>query len=128
MLLEQLFFVPVLLCSVVSGYLIGYERRRKGKSIGSSTVMLVVLAAASFSFVSALVDPMSTTRIAANVLTGVAFLCAGVLVKDGKQVTNLTTSVALWTATAIGLAYGYQLYLIGILLTIADLIICNIKN
>jgi putative Mg2+ transporter-C (MgtC) family protein len=109
--------VPFLLrlsVSLICGVLIGIERESRGKPAGISTNSLVIGGAAMFTFVSMAVDPSSPARIAAQVVSGVGFLGAGMILKsDAGTVTNLTTAAAVWFAAAIGVAIGLGWYLIA---------------
>lgn len=72
-----------------------------------------------FTFLSSVVDPGSSSRIAAQVITGIGFLGAGLILKselDGK-ITNLTTAAAVWFAASIGMAIGYEYYFLAIVAT-----------
>ena len=97
--------------SVFSGSLIGFERGRHGRSAGLRTHILVCLAATMASMIDLYVaDTIGSdgTRIAANVLTGIGFLGAGViLIKRDFTITGLTTAAGLWATAVIGLCYGY---------------------
>lgn len=60
------------------------------------------------------VDP---TRIAAAIVTGIGFLGAGAILRQGEDVKGLTTAASIWTAAAIGMAIGFGLYLTGVIAT-----------
>lgn len=113
--------------SVLSGSLIGFERGRHGRSAGLRTHILVCLGAT----MAAMVDVYAATRlaadgtrIAANVLTGVGFLGAGViLIKRDFTVKGLTTAAGLWATSIIGLCYGYGFCEIPLITTIVLLLI-----
>jgi putative Mg2+ transporter-C (MgtC) family protein len=81
--------------SFLAGFIIGLERESKGKPAGISTQCLVIGGSMIFSFISGLVDPNSTSRIAAQIVTGIGFLGAGLILKseEDKRVTNLTTAL-----------------------------------
>jgi putative Mg2+ transporter-C (MgtC) family protein len=105
--------------ALAAGFAIGVERESRGKPAGISTHCLVIGGAMIFTFVSSLVDPNSTSRIAAQVVSGIGFLGAGIILKselDGK-VTNLTTAAAIWFAAAIGMAIGFEFYFLAIVAT-----------
>jgi len=108
-------FIINLLLSIVIGLFIGAERESRGKDAGISTHTLVIAGAMLFTFLSRSVDPASTSRIAAQIVTGIGFLGAGLIIKDGANVRNLTTAASLWFAGAIGMAIGFGYYLIAIL-------------
>jgi putative Mg2+ transporter-C (MgtC) family protein len=70
-----------------------------------------------FRYLSAHVDPTSTSRIAAQLVTGIGFLGAGVILKSesDKRITNLTTAAAIWFAASIGMAIGFNFYFMAII-------------
>ncbi len=105
--------------ALASGFAIGVERESRGKPAGISTHCLVIGGAAIFTFLSALIDPNSTSRIAAQVVTGIGFLGAGIILKSEseKRITNLTTAAAIWYAAAIGMAIGYEYYFLAAVAT-----------
>jgi putative Mg2+ transporter-C (MgtC) family protein len=65
-----------------------------------------------FTYISSLVDPNSTSRIAAQIVTGIGFLGAGMILKSEstEKITNLTTAAAIWFAAAIGMAIDFNIY------------------
>lgn len=93
-------------------FLIGAERESRGKPAGISTHCLVIGGTMIFTFNSAQVDPNSTSRIAAQVVSGIGFLGAGMILKSEstEKITNLTTAAAVWFAAAIGMAIGFNFY------------------
>lgn len=120
---ELPFLIDILLASV-GGYIIGSEREARGKPAGVSTHMFVIVGAMLFSFVSSIVDPFSKTRIASQIVTGVGFLGAGMILKgDNGTITNLTTAASIWFAAGIGTAIGFNLYSISVIgITVAFII------
>ncbi len=116
-------FIIALVISIVIGFVIGAERESRGKDAGISTHILVIAGSALFTLLSAAVDPESTTRIAAQVVSGIGFLGAGLILKEGLTVHNLTTAASLWFAAAIGMALGFGFYAIAIIAGIAGAII-----
>jgi putative Mg2+ transporter-C (MgtC) family protein len=105
-------FAVALILSIIIGYIMGVERELRGKDAGVSTHTLVILGAMLFAVLST-TDVNSPTRIAAQVVTGIGFLGAGLILRDGTSVKNLTTASSLWVAAGIGLAFGFGFYLIG---------------
>ena len=100
--------------AVLAGVVVGYERESHGRAAGLRTTMLTCVAAALAMILSTSVyegavvlnwrpDP---TRIAAGVLTGIGFLGAGAIVKEGRAVRGVTTAAVLWFVTIIGLSFG----------------------
>jgi putative Mg2+ transporter-C (MgtC) family protein len=105
--------------SLLAGFIIGAERESRGKDAGISTHTMVIVGAMLFTYMSSLVDPASESRIAAQIVSGIGFLGAGLIVKDGANVKNLTTAASIWVAGAIGMAFGFNYHVIGIIVTIA---------
>jgi putative Mg2+ transporter-C (MgtC) family protein len=102
--------------SLLAGFLIGAERESRGKPAGISTHCLVIAGTMMFTYISAQVDPNSTSRIAAQVVSGIGFLGAGMILKSEstEKITNLTTAAAVWFAAAIGMAIGFNFYLMAL--------------
>jgi len=114
--------------SLLSGYLIGAEREARGKDAGISTHVMVINGAMVFTFLSSIVDPESKTRIAEQVVSGIGFLGAGLILKEGTSVRNLTTAASLWATASIGMAYGFNYHMIGIIVTLAVLLTPRIPH
>jgi len=114
----------LLLAAVCSG-LIGYERETARKPAGLRTHTLVGVGAAVFSVASIISFPgPDQARIAAQIVTGVGFLGAGAIFRDGALVSGLTTAAGLWVVASIGMAAGsgtYWLAVLGTAVTIATL-------
>ncbi len=111
-------FIDLILC-LVAGFMIGAERESRGKAAGISTHILVITGAMLFTFMSSVVDPASKSRIAAQIVSGIGFLGAGLILKDGPHVKNLTTAASIWVAGAIGMAFGFNFHVIGMVVAIA---------
>lgn len=124
---EVVFVFNLVLASVI-GFAIGIERESRHKDAGISTHILVIMGALLFTVLSSKVDPMSTSRIAAQIVTGIGFLGAGLILKDGTSVKNLTTAASLWFAAAIGMALGYGYYIFAISSSIAAILIPRIPR
>jgi putative Mg2+ transporter-C (MgtC) family protein len=112
----QLDFLIDLGLSLLAGFLIGAERESRGKPAGISTHCLVIGGTMMFTYISAQVDPNSTSRIAAQVVSGIGFLGAGMILKSEstEKITNLTTAAAVWFAAAIGMAIGFNFYFMAL--------------
>jgi putative Mg2+ transporter-C (MgtC) family protein len=102
--------------SLLAGFLIGAERESRGKPAGISTHCLVIGGTMMFTYISAQVDPNSTSRIAAQIVSGIGFLGAGMILKSEstERITNLTTAAAVWFAAAIGMAIGLNFYFMAL--------------
>jgi len=121
------FLIDVIL-AVVLGFIIGAERELRGKDAGISTHTFVILGAMLFTFMSSNVDPNSQSRIAAQIVSGIGFLGAGIILKDGTTVKNLTTAASIWFAGSIGMAIGFGYYFIAIVAGITSVIIPRIPH
>lgn len=121
-------FVVDLVIAVALGFLIGAERELRNKDAGISTHSFVISGAMLFTFMSATVDPASQSRIAAQIVTGIGFLGAGLILKDGASVKNLTTAASIWFAGAIGMAIGFGYHQIAIIAAIASVLIPRIPH
>lgn len=117
-----------LILSLIAGFIIGAERESRGKDAGISTHTMVIIGAMLFTYMSSIVDPASQSRIAAQIVSGIGFLGAGLIVKDGANVKNLTTAASIWVAGAIGMAFGFNYHAIGMIVTLAITIIPRIPH
>jgi putative Mg2+ transporter-C (MgtC) family protein len=126
---QELTFIFNLALSVLIGFAIGIERESKGKDAGISTHTLVILGSMLFTFLSLnVVGSDSSTRIAAQVVTGIGFLGAGLILKEGTTVRNLTTAASLWFAAAIGMAIGFEYYIVAILSALVGILTLRIPH
>ncbi len=124
---ETEFIIDLAFC-LASGIIIGAEREWRMKDAGISTHILVITGAMVFTFLSAVVDPSSKSRIAAQVLTGIGFLGAGLILKDGGNIKNLTTAASLWASASIGMAYGFGFHAIGLMVTLVIALVPRIPH
>jgi putative Mg2+ transporter-C (MgtC) family protein len=115
------------------GGAIGFERELRDREAGFRTHMLVCIGSALFTIVSAYgfrefltsgdqVVRADPTRIAAQIVTGIGFLGAGAIIRQGVSIRGLTTAATLWVAAAIGMASGAGYYAGAVLGTIVTLI------
>ena len=95
-----------LLVAMGLGAMIGFERQWRQRMAGLRTNTLVALGAATFVVFAGQFSDTSPTRVAAQVVTGIGFLGAGVISKEGVNVRGLNTAATLWCAGAIGLLAG----------------------
>jgi len=114
--------------ALLLGMLVGYERSYNGRAAGMRTYGLVCMAStaltvfvghASFWFGGGAgqiaADP---TRVVQGVVTGVGFLCAGVIMRDGLSISGLTTAASIWAASAIGVLLGVGFYAAALILAL----------
>ncbi len=113
-----------LVIALVVGGMIGLEREFRDKAAGFRTIMLICVGATLFTIFSLKLGAESEpARIAANVVTGVGFLGAGAILRDGGRVMGLTTASTIWLAAALGMGIGEGEYLFSALVAALVLII-----
>ncbi len=118
---ENLVFLRGGALAVACGFVIGAERESRNKSAGVSTHILIVFGAMFFTMMSIAMEPENPGRIAANILTGIGFLGAGLIIKTDKgNVGGLTTAASVWFAAAIGMAIGFGWYFAAIIGTLVS--------
>jgi putative Mg2+ transporter-C (MgtC) family protein len=112
--------ITLTLIAVLCGILIGGERQRREKPAGLRTVCLVCLGSAVFTMIS--VAFTSTTgdsgRVAAQIVTGIGFLGAGVILHGTRTVSGMTTAATIWMTAAIGMVVGAGYAMAGLALSI----------
>ena len=107
--------------SFVCGAIVGAEREWKGKPAGLRTNILICLGATLFTLASEFMAknvagaPHESTRIAAQIVTGVGFLGAGAILRSGRGVHGLTTAATIWLVAAIGMVVGMGFPLLGVM-------------
>ncbi len=121
-------FIKALALSLFLGYIMGAEREFRGKDAGISTNMFVIAGSMIFTFLSMTVDPASESRIAAQIVSGIGFLGAGLILKDGAGVRNLTTAASLWFAGAVGMLIGFGFYGIACISGIAGVLVPRVRH
>ena len=126
----QLEFLIDIIIALAAGFVIGAERESRGKPAGISTNSLVIGGSMLFTYLSAAVDPNSTSRIAAQVVSGIGFLGAGMILKGeiDKKITNLTTAASVWYSAAIGMAIGFNFYIIALAAVIFAVLVPRIPH
>jgi putative Mg2+ transporter-C (MgtC) family protein len=117
---EDLEMAARLLAALAAGALIGYERSYHGRPAGfrthalvctaSSLLMLVTVYEAHWMRVTAGLVSIDPTRMAQGIMTGIGFLGAGVIIKEGLSVRGLTTAASIWITAAIGILAGIGFY------------------
>lgn len=131
-ILSQLEFLLRLIVAGICGFLIGYERKNRYKEAGVRTHMIVAVGAAlimivsKYGFADVIMQKgyeLDPSRIAAQIVSGIGFLGAGMIFIRGQAVNGLTTAAGVWTTAGVGMAIGAKQYFIGIAATIIVLII-----
>ena len=124
-LYDNLEFLFRILLATVLGAAIGLERTKRQKEAGVRTHCIIACASAVFMILSkyAFIDTAAldgsrgadAARIAAQVVSGISFLGAGVIFKNGSSIRGLTTAAGMWGTAAVGMAIGAGLYWLGLM-------------
>ncbi|HEY1009914.1 MAG: MgtC/SapB family protein [Daejeonella sp.] len=105
-----------MLVSVLCGGVLGIEREYQNKSAGLRTIVLICLGATVFTMISLRIGG-GDDRVAANIITGIGFIGAGVIFKENFNVKGLTTAAVIWIAAAIGMVIGVEEYNLAFVLS-----------
>jgi putative Mg2+ transporter-C (MgtC) family protein len=104
-----------LFLALIIGSFIGLEREINGKVAGFRTMALICVGSAILTIISIQIGGNgSKDRIAANILTGIGFIGAGVVFKDGLNVTGITTAATIWITAALGMCVGCDNYILAL--------------
>lgn len=124
----NLLLVANLCGALVLGLIVGYERSYHGRAAGMRTYGMVCMASAALTVFTGYPHqwfggefhstfPIDPTRVIQGIVTGIGFLGAGVIMKDGLSISGLTTAASIWSASAIGILVGMGFYATAILMT-----------
>lgn len=118
--------------ALILGSLVGYERSYKGRAAGMRVYGLVCMASAALTvFVGyahlwysggATAVSADPTRLVQGIVSGIGFLCAGVIMKDGFSISGLTTAASIWAVAAIGVLLGVGFYGAAVLLAVLSML------
>ena len=134
-LLANVLIVLNLAGALLLGLVLGYERSFHGRAAGMRTYGLVCMVSAGIVLVSGYPELWyglqlandsfrpDPTRSIQGIVTGIGFLCAGVIMKDGFSISGLTTAASIWTVSAVGILVGVGLYVAAIAMT-AGAVLC----
>jgi putative Mg2+ transporter-C (MgtC) family protein len=124
--LTEPFFPDIVrvMLAMLAGGLVGLEREFRDKSAGFRTLIFISAGSSLFTILSRNLAPdTDPNRIAANIVTGIGFLGAGAILRDGMRVTGLTTAATIWLTAAIGMSFGAGSFLFGAAATGLTLIV-----
>src|SRR3954465_15318039 len=108
--------------ALLLGLMVGYERSYHGRAAGMRTYGLVCMASCALTVIAgypehwygshaAIVTTVDPTRIIQGIVTGIGFLGAGVIMREGFNISGLTTAASIWTSSVIGILVGVGFYL-----------------
>jgi len=105
--------------AILCGAMLGFERQYKNKTAGFRTIIVICLGATLYTMVAQKNGLLSNM----NIVTGIGFIGAGVIFKDGFSVNGLTTAAVIWISAAIGMVVGAGSYLLALIATVVILFI-----
>ena len=108
---DWLVVITKIVLATALGYLIGMERELHGKAVGTRTISLIAIGSALYVLMSPAITGGDNSRIIAQVVSGIGFLGAGVIMKQGLNIKGLTSAAIIWTDATIGLCIGAGLYI-----------------
>ncbi len=112
-----------LVLSFIIGTALGIEREYRSKAAGLRTMIVICLGSTIFTEISMSIGGNSPDRIASNIITGIGFLGAGVIFKDGLTISGITTATTIWISAALGMAVGAGEYMIAVVSSVVVLIV-----
>jgi putative Mg2+ transporter-C (MgtC) family protein len=107
--------------ALAAGAILGLEREYHNKPAGFRTMILICVSSCLFSILS--VTMPSGDRIASNIVTGIGFIGAGVVFKEGATVRGITSAALIWMAAAIGMCIGFQHYVLATVVVLLVLLV-----
>lgn len=111
--------------SVFLGLCIGAEREYRNKSAGLRTFILVCFGSCLFTILSIKIGIKDPDRLAANIITGIGFLGAGVIFKGDNKIDGITTATTIWATASVGMAMGAGYVYLSLLGTVLILLILS---
>lgn len=118
-----------IILAIILGASIGIERGRFNKHVGMRTYMLITLGATVFTIISLKANNVFNSpqydpgRIMSNVLVGIGFIGAGVIIFNNNKLQGITTAASIWVSTAIGMMIGLEMYSLATIVTIISFLI-----
>lgn len=112
--------------AMVMGGIIGAEREFRNKAAGFRTILLICVGATLFTILSSRLaegTDADSTRIAAQIVSGIGFLGAGAILRQQGHVLGLTTAAVIWLAAALGMTIGAELYGLAAIVTVLTMIV-----
>jgi putative Mg2+ transporter-C (MgtC) family protein len=115
-----------LFLSFAIGSVIGIEREYRSKAAGLRTMIVICVGSTIFTEISLSIGDASPDRIASNIITGIGFLGAGVIFKDGLTISGITTATTIWISAALGMAVGAGEYFVALIGSALVLIVLTV--
>lgn len=115
--LELMLAMRTVVATVLGG-LVGLERSFHRREAGVRTYASVAMGACVFALISQHIPGAEPSRMAANIVVGVGFLGAGIIIQNGARTFGLTTAATVWATAAIGTGVGFGMYVLSTLSTV----------
>lgn len=109
--------------ALILGSAIGLERELSDKAAGLRTNILICIGATLFTIMSVHIFGDKDAHIVAQIVTGIGFLGAGAIMREGEHVTGLTTAATIWVVAAIGMTVGFSNYSLAAAATVLVLVV-----
>jgi putative Mg2+ transporter-C (MgtC) family protein len=122
---EQWEIVGRMALAAVLGALIGLEREWRGYQAGVRTMALVCVGSALFGDVSRIY--VGEDRVAAQVVSGIGFLGAGLIFREGFSVRGVTTAATIWVSAAVGLAISVEAYIVAVFCALISVVLLELR-
>ena len=121
---DQAEVVGKVLLAAFCGAVVGWQRDRRQYVAGLRTMALVAAGAAMFTAAN---EVLGADRVVANIVTGIGFLGAGIIFRDGSTLRGITTAATIWAVAAIGVLIGIELYLVALVGTVLIFLILEMR-
>lgn len=118
--------------AIVLGSVVGLERTLAGKTAGMRTYAMVALGSSLFVLIGEILAStygnvnLDPSRIASQIIVGVGFIGAGLVIFQGNKITGITSAAGLWVSAGVGMACGFALYKVAVIVTILTIIVFTI--
>ncbi len=120
---SDLVFIARIALAAALAFIVGWERESRGSAAGDRTHAMVAIGAAAFTSIGVESFPATAEKLIAGVVTGVGFLGAGMIMREGGEVRGLTTAAGIWAVAAMGVVVGAGEYVMGVALTAMILLV-----
>lgn len=122
---EQWAIIGRIALAAVLGAVIGLEREYRGYPAGVRTLALVCMGSALFADMSRVYG--GNDRIAAQIVSGIGFLGAGLIFREGYSVRGVTTAATIWATAAVGIAVGIEAYIVGVFAALIAVVLLELR-
>jgi putative Mg2+ transporter-C (MgtC) family protein len=121
---EQAELIGQLALAALCGGLVGWQRDRLQYVAGLRTMALVAIGATLFTGIN---EVLGIDRVVSNIVTGIGFLGAGIIFREGGTVRGITTAATVWAVAAIGVTIGLDMYLVALVATAMVFLILEMR-